>query len=89
MPAKTTTGGVTVADVEKSLPKAFFVRRGHIMVAFGLTSEEMTALVPDVFVPHYLPPNKRKRGKKRVSKSRAVFVRSKVIAVARQWEAGR
>lgn len=82
MPAKKTSGAVTLEDVEKALPPSFFVRRGHVRAAFGLSEEEMTALVPDVFHPTYLSPNKSRRRKK----SRALFVRSHVIAVARQWE---
>ncbi|HYD00316.1 MAG TPA: hypothetical protein VEB22_03750 [Phycisphaerales bacterium] len=82
MPAKISSGGVSVDDVERRLPKGFFVRRGHVMEAFGLTSDEMTALVPDVFKPVHLPPNKQRKRKK----SRAVFVRTQVVAVARKWE---
>lgn len=86
MPAKTasSTSGISAADIEAKLPKGFFVRRGQVRDAFGLTDEDMGALVPEVFRPQYLPPNKRK-GKKR-AKSRAVFVRSQVVAVARKWE---
>lgn len=86
MPAKITSpmSGISAADVEAKLPKGFFVRRGQVRDAFGLTDEDMGALVPEVFKPQYLPPNKR-NGKKRV-KSRAVFVRSQVVAVARKWE---
>jgi hypothetical protein len=80
-------GGVTVADVERILPKTFFVRRGHVRAAFGLTEEEMTALVPSVFKPTYLPPNRR--GKKKIKTSRAVFVRVQIVAVARAWGEGR
>ena len=87
MPAKLRTGAVTVADVEEKLPRTFFVRRGHVRDAFGLTEEEMSALVPSVFKPTYLPTNKR--GKRKIKKSRAVFVRVQIVAVARQWEAGR
>lgn len=81
------TGGITAAEVEAKLPKKFFVRRGHIIEAFGLSDEEMSALVPSVFKAQYLPTNKR--GKKKVEKSRAVFVRAQVIAIARNWEGGK
>jgi hypothetical protein len=83
MPAKNTTGEITAAGVEASLPKGFFVRRGDIVKAFNLSDEEMTACVPDPFKPTYLPPNKRRK----VKRSRAVFVRAQVVAVARRWEA--
>lgn len=81
MPAKKTTGSVTVAEVEASLPRTFFVRRGHIKTAFGLSEEDLAALIPGTFQPKYLSPNKA-RGRKQ---SRALFVRSEVVAVARQW----
>lgn len=86
MPAKS-KGGISVAEVEANLPKSFFVRRGHVRAAFGLTEEEMTALVGDVFKPRYLPTNKR--GKRKIKTSRAVFVRAQIITVARAWEDGR
>lgn len=82
MPAKKSSGGVTVAEVEASLPRTFFVRRGDVLKAFGLSDDDMSALVPSVFHPTYLAPNKA-RGRK---KSRALFVRAQVVAVARQWE---
>lgn len=84
MPAKSLapTAGITVADVDAKLPKGFFVRRGQVRDAFNLTEEDMGALVPAIFKPEYLPTNKRKK----VKKSRAVFVRSQVMAIARKWE---
>jgi hypothetical protein len=82
MPAKKTNGGITLAEVAKALPGTFFVRRGDVRAAFGLSEEEMSALVPGTFHPTYLSPNKA-RGRK---KSRALFVRSHVMAVAKQWE---
>lgn len=82
MPAKSTSGQISVAGVEASLPKGFFVRRGDILKAFNLSDDEMTACVPDPFKPTYLPPNKRRK----VKKSRAVFIRTQVMAVARRWE---
>lgn len=78
--------GMTVAEVQEKLPRTFFVRRGHVRDAFGLTEEEMSALVgAGIFKPVYLPTNKR--GKRKIKKSRAVFVRTQLIAVAKQWEA--
>lgn len=87
MASKIREGAVTVAGVEAELPKTFFVRRGHVRDAFGLTEEEMTALVGQVFKPTYLPTNKR--GRRKIQKSRAVFVRAQIIAVARGWEDGK
>lgn len=87
MAPKKQTIGTSLAEVADALPKTFFVRRGHVREAFGLTDEEMSALVPSVFVPTYLPPNKR--GKLNVKKSRAVFVRQQVLAIARKWEDGK
>lgn len=78
MPAKTTTDttGVTAAGVDASLPRTFFVMRGHVRDAFGLTKEEMRTLVDDkTFVAKYPVKNGRAR-----------FVRSQVLAVARRWE---
>jgi hypothetical protein len=77
MPAKKTTGGINVADVETRLPKTYFVMRGHVERAFGLTKEEMTLLIgTKTFVPEYpFGP-----------KTRARFVRSKLLAQARKWE---
>jgi hypothetical protein len=83
MPSKKTNGGISLTEIQAALPRAFFVRRGDVRDAFGLSEEEMTALVPGTFRPTYLSPNKA-RGRK---KSRALFVRSQVIDVARQWEA--
>lgn len=77
MPAKRDTGGVNAADVDAKLPRTFFVRRGHVRAAFGLSEEDMTSMVQSgVFVAEYP-----------VKKGRACFVRSKVVAVARRWEA--
>lgn len=81
MPAKKNTGPSTVAEVEAALPKGFFVRRGHVQAAFTLSDEEMSVLIPEVFKPTYLAPNKARKRKK----SRALFVRSQVVAVARRW----
>lgn len=77
MPAKeNNTQGVTAAAVEKALPGTFFVMRGHITTAFGLTKEETRALVDDgTFVAKYP-----------VKGGRARFVRSQVLGVAKRWE---
>jgi hypothetical protein len=73
---------VNYTEIADRLPKSFFVRRGHIRHAFALSEDEMAALVPDVFKPTYLPPNKRRK----LKKSYALFVRTQVLAVARRWE---
>jgi hypothetical protein len=77
MPAKTNSAqGVTVEAVDAALPRTFFVMRGHIATAFGLTKEEMAALVRDgTFVAEYP-----------IKGGRARFVRSQVLAVAKRWE---
>ena len=77
MPPKlNNTQGVTAAAVDAALPRTFFVMRGHICAAFGLTSEDMTVLVRDgTFVAKYLRAG-----------GRAKFIRSQVLAVARKWE---
>lgn len=88
MPANNTTAGRSASEIDQELPRTFFVRRGHIVKAFGLTQEEMTTLVAaGVFVAEYLPTNKRVReGREAAKKSRAVFVRSQVLAKAASWE---
>jgi hypothetical protein len=83
MPAKKTNGAISFAEIDAKLPRQFFVRRGDIRDAFGLSEEEMSALVPGTFHPTYLSPNKA-RGRK---KSRALFYRGQVVDVARQWSA--
>lgn len=77
MPGKKNSGGCNdVAAIEKKLRKGFFVMRGDVRDAFGLSEEEMTALVDaKVFRAEYP-----------VKGGRARFVRSKVVAVARKWE---
>lgn len=72
---KIKNGGVTAAEVDQKLPRGYFVKRGIIMEAFGLTRDDFEALVPDIFKPADNPKFKRAR-----------FVRSQVMAVARQWE---
>lgn len=77
MPAKKTTGGISAADVDAKLPRTFFVMRGHIQNAYGLTKEEMSLLVAcGTFRAEY-PFGK---------KTRARFVRTQVMAVARKME---
>lgn len=78
MPAKNPTGGVTAADVEARLPKTYFVMRGHVQQAFGLTKEETAMLIASrTFVAEYPFGDG----------TRARFVRSKLITQARKWEA--
>lgn len=80
MPAKKTTGGINVSDVEETLPKTYFVMRGQIASAFGFSREETATLITQgVFVAKY-PFG---------SKTRARFVRGQVLAVARNWNADR
>lgn len=74
-------GTVSAAEVDALLPKKFFVRRGDVAAAFGLSEKQMAALVPAIFTPFYLPPNKAGNRSRR-----AMFVRSKVLAVARELE---
>lgn len=72
------TGGVDVAAVDAALPRKFFIMRGDVRDAFGLTEEEMTILVAArTFVAEYP-----------IKGGRARFVRSQVVAVARRWERG-
>lgn len=85
MPAKKPSGAGSAAEIEASLPRTFFIRRGDVQQAFGLSDDNMAVLVPGTFHPTYLAPNKA-RGRKG---SRALFVRSQVVAVARQWESNR
>lgn len=71
------TGGITMAEVDANLPRKFFVMRGDIQLAFGLSKEEVRTLVNDgVFCAEY-PFGKKKKAR---------FVRTAVIAVARKWE---
>ncbi len=82
---------MSAAAVETALPRGFFVMRGHVMTAFGLTKEEMSALVEQgVFAAEY-PFGKsyrvRSKAGPKTVKARMRFVRSKVVAVARRWEA--
>lgn len=78
MPAKRTNGSHrSLADVDAALPRTFFVMRGHVRDAFGLTREEMNALVMNrTFVAKYP-----------VAGGKARFIRTQVLQVAREWEA--
>lgn len=78
MPAKLNSGsGNDAAGIAAKLPGGFFIMRGHIRAAFGLSEEEMTTLVEqNIF-----------RAKYPVKGGRARFVRSQVLAVAKKWEA--
>ena len=78
MPAKKNSGGGNnVAEIEKKLRPGFFIMRRDVREAFGLSEEEMTTLVSTkVFRAEYP-----------VKGGRARFVRSKVLAVAKKWEA--
>lgn len=81
MAAKKTNGAVSVAEIDASLPRRFFVMRGEIARAFGLAREELSVLVRNgVFVAEY-PLGRNRR--------RARFVRTQVLAVARKWEANK
>lgn len=91
MAKKHTTGGVSAADVDSKLPQRFFVMRGDVMAAFGLTGEEMTVLVGQgVFRAEY-PLGKSRtvtaKKKQKIVTARMRFVRTQVLAVARKWEA--
>lgn len=70
------TGGITAAEVEASLPRTYFVKRGDIQRAFGLTREETAALIDDGTFRAEYP----------VKNGRARFVRAKIVAIARRWE---
>lgn len=87
---KTATGGITAAEVDAKMPRTFFVMRGDIQRAFGLTKDDTAVLIDNgTFVAKYPLGDARKerRGKKTVTKGpRARFVRSQVLDVARRWE---
>jgi hypothetical protein len=80
---KTDNPGATAAEIEARLPKTYFVRRGDIVSAFGLSREDFAALVPSVFKPAPLPAPKA--GKKQYDR----FVRAQVLEAARAMEHGR
>lgn len=84
MPNQTKDGGVTAAEVDQKLPRGYFVKRGDIVKAFGLSRAEMDALVPEVFKPAPIPKTNAPRA--RYQTNRARFVRSQIMAIARQWE---
>lgn len=51
MPAKNQASGAVSADeIAARLPKSFFVRRGHIRAAFGLSREDMGTVQRDKLV---------------------------------------
>ncbi len=79
-----TTSGITAADVDSKLRAGYFVKRGDIMKAFGLSKSDMDALVPEIFKPAPFP--KTKTAAARYKTNRARFVRSQVMAVAKSWE---
>lgn len=69
-------GARDLAELEDKLPSGLFVMRGDIVAALGLTREEFELLVANgTFVAKY-PFGK---------KTRARFLRSAVVAVARTW----
>jgi hypothetical protein len=71
-------GTKDLAELEHALPPGVFVMRGDILAALGLTRRQFAVLVADgVFVAKY-PFG---RG------TRARFLRSQVIEVAREWQA--
>lgn len=86
MPARGSQACISAEEIDRVLPRTFFVRRGDIISAFGLSNDEFSALVDsEVFKAEYLPPNKRRR-KKAPKTTRAAFVRTQVMAVAYRWE---
>lgn len=85
MPNQTKDGGITAADVDQKLPRGYFVKRGDITKAFGLSRAEMDALVPEVFTPAPIPPKPGRPARKQMKHR---FVRSQVMKVAHQWERG-
>jgi hypothetical protein len=87
MPAKSTTGGVTVAEIDALLPRGLHVRRGDIKHAFGFNSDRVAILIADgTFVAKY-PFGKTRPGPGgRPVANRAHFLRSQVLAVAKRWE---
>jgi hypothetical protein len=78
-----TQPGGSAADIDARLPRRFFVKRGDVQAAFGLTKQQMRDLVnAGVFVAKY-PAPARPAAK---GAAKALFVRSEVLAVARKWE---
>lgn len=91
MPMENPQGGRTAAEVDALLPRSMLVMRGHIRSAFGLSEEDMRAMLSaGIFrpAPLNLPPNKRNKKAKRRTGPRARYLRSEVMAVARRWERG-
>lgn len=74
MPARNTKAAIDIETAKSLLPQTYYIMRGHIQAAFGLSRREIDALVcTRVFVAKY------PFGKKR----RARFERSQVIAAMR------
>lgn len=73
---KNRAGAITAEEVEAKLPLRYFVMRGHVRDALGLSEEEMTVMVE----------NKIFRAEYPVKGGRARFVRSKIVAYARKLE---
>lgn len=87
MPKKSTTGGISAAEIDTLLPRGLHVRRGDLQHAFGLTRARIDILVADgTFVAKY-PFGKTRREGARTIANRAHFLRSQVLAVAHRWEA--
>lgn len=76
-----TKSSIETADhkqLEELIPKKYFLMRGQVQAALGLTKHEFKALVKEgVFVAKY-PCG---------SGTRARFVRSQVMAAAKRWAA--
>lgn len=85
MTTPTQTGG-SAADIDARLPRRFFVKRGDVQAAFGLTKQQMRDLVDaGVFVAKYPAPLRPGAN----GKAKALFARTEVLAVAHKWEAGK
>ena len=86
MPRKSSTGGVTAADIDRLLPRGLHVRRGDLRLAFGLSEARLAILICDgTFVAKYPFGKTRKVGEREVQ-NRAHFLRAQVLAVAKRWE---
>ena len=73
---QTMQSGIDACTVDALLQRTFWIKRSNVMAAFGLSGEEMTILVNGgVFRAEYpFGPGTRAR-----------FVRSQVLDVARKW----
>ena len=88
MPKKSTTGGISAAEIDGLLPRGLHVRRGDLAAAFGLTRERIAILIADgTFVAKYPFGRVRAAADGRLVRQRAHFLRSQVLAVAKRWEA--